>query len=478
MGLVNNTYIHKLAGVYHDIDKRGILVDSLKRDILDSELKDEITRLLHELSKRWNCHVYLGADNDDGSSDSINVNSSSGEYSLVKSLARLGYDVPKIRRANKQQGTVEYKDSANDEALQKLYAATSDLAIKHLLDIKELGTLRSRYTTARLFKNIWFSSYNVAGTETGRRSSKKHIFGYGNNAQNLPTHTSWAPRFLECMIARPGKLLFKVDQMSAEEWPVGALSFNHKGIQELIESCKPGGLSRHAKLASAIFNIPIEKISKKSIEYYLGKKSRHANNYGLQPPRFSQQCAAEGFSISVDNAKGILKKVNELEPLVDSVYHAYIKEQLLSCRVLRTPLGRERVFFGLRDNDHNYEVINKAYAYIPQSTVGDNTGLAVLYLENLGFREVLHENHDSISKEIPDTIDDCIRSYHEFTKSFDRIITFHNGIDINIPIEGSLGYDFANDIKIYEWSEAGVEDAYKKLREKYACPKELAFSVC
>jgi hypothetical protein len=268
--------------------------------------------------------------------------------------------------------------------------------------------------------------------------------------------------------------------MSAEEWPVCALGEDYNALKDLSEACKPGGISRHAKLACIIFNLDLQQFTsnpkyKKTIEYYLGKKSRHANNYGLQPPRFSNQCASEGFAISVDAAKMVLAKVNEIDWRVDKVFHEYIKAQLLSTRTLRTPLGRERVFFGLRSNDKNYEIFNKAYAYIPQSTVGDNTGLAILNLDSIGSQKLLgdsgadvnQESHDSVNNEINDNERSVLYTYRNYTRAFDRKIVFHNGVEIQIPIEGELGYDFENHVKIKEWSEDGVMAAYRELKEKY-----------
>lgn len=475
---VTNSYEHALACAYHRIDRRGVAVNIAKRDILHRDLQDSISLNLEKLSKNWGRHVYVGKENDNGTADSININSSSGAKSLVNRLTELGYKVPKVRKYDKKQDLVEYKKSAGDEALQRLYAETNDDNIKILLNTKELITLDNRYATAALWNNTWYCNYNVAGSDTGRRSSKKHIFGFGGNAQNFPEHTEWAPRFLECLVARPGKLLFKVDQMSAEEWPVCALGEDHNAIQDLTEACKPGGISRHARLACLIFNIDLEQFIsnpkyKKTIEYYLGKKSRHANNYGLQPNRFSQQCAAEGFAISVDAARVVLDKVNKIDWRVDQVFHEYIKQQLFSSRMLRTPLGRERVFFGLRNNDKNFEILNVAYAYIPQSTVGDNTGLAVLYLDEIGGAQlrnaegenVIQESHDSITNEIDDNLDKCISTFHNFSRAFKRKIRFHNGIEIEIPIEGGLGYDFENSVKIKEWSPDGVRHAYMELQE-------------
>ena len=105
--------------------------------------------------------------------------------------------------------------------------------------------------------------------------------------------------------------------------------------------------------------------------------------------------------------------------------------------------------------------------WIPQSTVGDNTGLAVLFLDNCN-DFVVQEGHDSIVQELLDSLQELLKVYEDTTKAFDRTIRFENGIEINIPIEGKIGYNFAETVDIKDWSKDGVEAAYKDLHEKYS----------
>jgi hypothetical protein len=160
--------------------------------------------------------------------------------------------------------------------------------------------------------------------------------------------------------------------------------------------------------------------------------------------------------------------VNNADPNIASVFHKYIEDQLFSKKFLRTPLGRERLFFGLRPNDKNWDIINEACAYIPQSVVGDNTGLAVTYLDNRfnGRDYIVHDGHDSLCQEVPDSFDTLRSVFNETRESFNRTITFDNGIEINIPIEAELGYDWNNTVKVREMSEDALREAYDALHRK------------
>jgi len=210
-------------------------------------------------------------------------------------------------------------------------------------------------------------------------------------------------------------------------------------------------VDRHRKLGCLIFDLPWDHYTetqwKESIERYLGKKTRHANNYGMRANTMSDSLAKEGYSLTPNQCQAILDKVNKVDPSVDQVFHKYIKDCLYNDRTLRTPFKRERIFFGLRAGEvgANNKIYNEAYSYIPQSTVGDNTGFAVYDLET-GDESTRHciiqEGHDSIVQEIDNNVESIWKFIQATKRAFDRRIRFHNGIEVQIPVEGEIGYDF------------------------------------
>ena len=470
--LITNSYEHKLAYFYHQIDKRGIYVNPiLRKQLLDDiiELEKQKTELLSHL---WNMHVYLGKENNQGKANALNLNA---PEKVLEALKKLGYNIPKVRKKDKETGDIEYVDSVAELALRRAFAEESDpirlQGLTILLDVREIVTLHKRYVNAKLYNNIYYANRNIAGTLTGRRSSRKNSFGLGGNDQNFPKHYALGQRFIQCLQPRPiegnpyASIFFIVDQMQAEDWPVSALAENHNALTQL-----KSGFDRHTDLASFIFGIPknsrTTKEWKDSIERYLGKKCRHAHNYGMHGQMMSDSLAKEGFSIAKARCDEMLAKVAEYDPQVASVFHTYVKNELYQKKLLRTPLGRERFFFGLKNNDTNYKILNEAYSYIPQSTVGDNTGLAVLYLcEHRGevSEYIINESHDSITQEVENNFESLKAVLRQTTRSFDRPITFHNGITINIPIEGEIGFNLKDTIKLKTFDEKGLEEAYEKL---------------
>lgn len=481
-------YETALACAYHKIDKRGILMDVRRLDVLREEVKSEIITLCSILTTNWGLYIYVGNLKPQTTvsygDNYCNLNANSGERSCLATLKRLGYKVPAVRKKNKDK-EFSMVESADELALQKMFAETGDVNLKHLMRIKELNKLLGTYINARLHNNVFYSSYGVSSTVTGRRGCSKSVFGFGGNAQTFPSHTldRFTHEYRKCLVARPGYVLFSVDQKSAEDWPVCALAGNITGLAELGASTWPEN-DRHTKLAAFVFGIAVSTHSKKdwkdpntqagTMRYVGGKKARHASNYGMRAQRMSEELAKMGFSFSVKACESILLKVDQYDPSTKSVFHKYIQDQLNTSRTLVTPLGRERQFFGLRPNSPNWEVLNEAYSYIPQSTVGDNTGMAILYLDavsNLPY--VIQEGHDSIIQEVPDNIETLEQVMLQTAKAFDRELVFHNGIKVKIPIEAELSYDFEDKISLRDYTIDDLRSAYKELKDKHKCSTEL-----
>lgn len=491
MDRVTSTYEHALQACYYHIGNRGICVDTSRITEAKAIVKAEITRQLAIASNQWSIKVFVGAANapEDTTdvvtgiispSNAININATQGKYALLTGLKTLGYEVVKITKKN-TEGEYEQNYSTGELALQKMLSKNQfnypggDPAIKAILKVRELGKLYSSYLNARLLQrsgqSYFLSNYNVAGTLTGRRSSRRHTFGFGNNAQNFPKHSDIAPMYRRCLVSRPGNILLMVDQISAEDWPVCALSENYKALEELRDTTDEYG--RHTRLASAIFNIPLSTKSigewKDSMERYLGKKTRHASNYDMRASRMTDELAKEGYSFSEAACQTLLDKMYKIDPNVRNVFHKYVQQTISTTHMLSTPFGRERQFLGARPNDNNSAVFKEAYAYIPQSIVGDNTGFAITALESRypsSERFVVQEGHDSIVQDIKDDTEVVYKYLLRTQSAFDRCIKFHNGIEINIPIEAEVGYDFQTTIKIKDFSRAGVKAAIEKLKDK------------
>lgn len=520
---ITSSGLHRRQALYHSLETRGILVDSTKLAAAAVYVNQEIENELKVAGAQWKKRLFVGAENSvyEKAKEAVKAGKiekekaqllvtlqKDNEFNIrspqkfLAFLTELGYKIPKVTKKD-AEGNWDSAESTSELALRQLIRENQfkypagDAALIAVLNVRELLTLKSRYLNARLFDRtegpVFLSSYNAgSGTLTGRRSSKKHIYGYGGNAQNIPSHSATAGLFRSCLVSRPGTIFLSVDQVSAEDWPVSALAGNHTAIDELKT-----GADRHSKLAAFIFNIALASKTteewKKSIERYLGKKTRHANNYGMQAPRMHDSLMQEGKYFSVEVCKNLLERANAADPSIKQVFHKYVETSLSNTRTLITPFGRERQFLGLRPGSKNGNLLNEAYSYIPQSIVGDNTGFAVEELQlspELGI-DIVQEGHDSIIQEvqiygepwIPLSIfnngrSNSLRDWSETDSAgisrlstaldrtvwaFDRPITFYNGITVNIPVEAELSWDFGRSVKIKTLDRAGIEEALRIL---------------
>ena len=265
---ITSSYIHNLQAIYHKIDNRGIRASRSRMREAKIFINQQMKKNLAIASTQWNCYVFVGKENeltdplDPNAKDQVNINATQGSKMLLTKLQNLGYKIPKITKKN-SEGDYESKYSTGELTLQKMLVANDfnwpggDPAIRAILEVRELGKIKSSYLGCRYYEDgdgelFYLTNYNVAGTLTGRRSSRKHSFGYGNNAQNFPKHGKLAEIFRKCLIARAGNIFLMVDQKSAEDWPVSALAQNYTALDQLKQ-----GINRHCIRGSKVFGIPL-----------------------------------------------------------------------------------------------------------------------------------------------------------------------------------------------------------------------------
>ena len=462
-------YEMPLARAFHRVDKRGIQVDvdalaGFRKDVI-GELGERCIEISKSLNSRpvvYSAEMGISLGKQLGIDPKGILNISS-----VPQLKEVLKNELKIKlKADRKTG----KESTGEESLNEAFAATGHPVLKNTLRVRELNKILGTYIDARLGASVFYSCYSVTGTITGRRASRKNFLGFGSNGQNQPKHSDLGERFQGVFIARPGFIFIACDQASAEEWIVQGIiadvSGDTKGIQELKDSIT-SGISRHARLAAQIFGLPLEKTNNKEcLEYYVGKKVRHAGNYGMQADKMAAVMASEGFPTNKSFCEAVLQKFHQVEPSIRLVFHKYIEHELCSKRLLRTPLGRERVFHGLRPYGDNGKIFREGYAYIPQSTIGDNNGLAVLHCESVPWcGGVLADGHDSMLVEVPDKFSFVLDGIKEMLRAYDRVIRFPNGFEVKIPIDFRIGYSMKGLKKCPDVSkETGLQNIYETLQ--------------
>ena len=273
-----------------------------------------------------------------------------------------------------------------------------------VLEYRELSKLVSTYLDALPKQvnprtNKIHTSFSQTGSVTGRLASSNP------NLQNIPTRTELGHRVRQGFIAEKGNILISVDYSQIELRVVAHMSQD----QAMLEAFRKG-MDIHAATAAAIYNVPIEEVTK--------DQRRHAKaiNFGL-----IYGMSAFGLSRSTDltlaEAENFVKTYFERFPSVKA-YLDSIRKQAASEGYVETLLGRRRYFPNLSHPANaqikareEREAINAPV----QGTAADIMKIAMINLEpaiqkaNLQAK-MLIQVHDELVLECPegekqDTID-------------------------------------------------------------------------
>jgi hypothetical protein len=452
-------YEMPLARAFYNINQRGVLVDqdrlSKLRDFIDGELIvscGKIASSLKGISVIPSLPLLPNGRKSKQPSSTLNLSSPDQIIAVLKDL---GLQPPKIRRASG-----DYTESSNEEALNEMFAESGNPVLKEILRVRELNKMLGTYVGATLWNNVLYGAFFVTGTVTDRRSCRENFLGLGTNLQNQPKHSDLGKRYRECLVSRPGKIFVECDQASAEDWVIQGLIADLTGNKFGLEDLAKGG--RHEKLACFIFGLPIDKI-RYDVERYMAKKVRYAGSYDMEAFRFSKVMAQEGFVVPQSHCDWLLTQFHAFEPAIRQVFQNYVKTELINNRTLTNPFGYTRQFMGLRDYADNKKIFKEGYAQLPQSTVGNNTGMSILWLEANYSGHVVMDGHDAVYLEIDDAIEDVVQAIRKLSESFDRIIRFPNGLEITIPIEFEIGYDLEHVSKCGDLTLAGLTRTYNSL---------------
>ena len=389
MGMLSRFYGFDMAKmrVMWRIQQRGMLVDDEKRIELLVREMGELTVLKEQLKG------YVGYD----------LNPLSPKQMMKFLYTDLKLPV-QIHRKTK-------KVTANEEAIERLFGRYPRPEFATALEIREktknIGTyLASKdketgeYTLPKTDSDGRMRSrYNIAGTATGRSSSKKTYDDTGIDAQNIPENLR------EMFIAGEGKILQVFDLWQAETWVVAVLSQCQSFLHKLRK-----GEKVHKMVASWVCNKPedqIDNINRPGGEYFLGKRTNHASAYGLGWSLF-MTIANSDFGIfnkdhpstpkpllTAADAKRILLTYENHAPEI-KMWHQEVISELQRTRMLITPFGRKRIFRGYRGKEDN-DTPRKAFAHVPQSTIAEYAHQAIIKLEYLlpEGSEIIQEGFDS-----------------------------------------------------------------------------------
>lgn len=318
---------------------------------------------------------------------------------VKKFLIARGYQVPKKYDSK----TKQWKASTDEKSLKKLrLKAPEDPALTHLLKLSKYGKAQSSYLnfTYDADRRMRYS-LNAHGTETGRWSGGTDPWDHGVNPQTVPGGNKGI-NIKSVFEASAGRVLLECDLKQAESRFVAYDSADLNLIRTLEDPTR----DIHWEVACEILRTLGKDVPTKKDKFWrqLGKKSGHGANYNMQWATFVDTCLAElDVVLPKKDAEVILGAYHTLFPGIRK-WHWRLREGVCQQRVLRTPLGRERLFYGRMDDS----TFREAYAYRPQSTIPDITNHLMLHL--MAQREqgaldfvLLLQCHDSLLLELPES---------------------------------------------------------------------------
>jgi DNA polymerase-1 len=322
--------------------------------------------------------------------------------------------------------------SVNREALEKISNYFYALPIvKVIFEIRKTSKLLSVLKAEVDSDGRIRTSYNIAGTETGRWSSSQSVWGSGTNLQNI------TPELRRMFVADPGWKLCHLDLEQAESRVVGFLLeilFEDRSYTEAHES---GDL--HTTNAILIWPDKVHNREEAEEPYYfqysyrdMAKRCGHATNYDVSAWTLSRH-----LHIPIAIADEFQKAYHRAYPGIKK-WHTYCAGQVQMHSLLQTPLGRVRQFFG-RPGDT--AVIREAIAYCPQSTVADLLNIILWIIwKFMPEVQLLGQTHDSIDFQFKEGTEEATI---EKLKSLIKLVIDTPQATLSIPIEIKTGWNWA-----------------------------------
>jgi len=318
---------------------------------------------------------------------------------------------------------------------------------------------------------------SISGTTTFRLASHKTIDKKGTNLQNLEKSLR------RIYIPDEGKIFVQVDQSGAEALIVAYLCRAGNFRDLFLHNIKPhvfvgqhlfkdiwqqkinaGKLDIKCDI-SQLCNTPIPKLKEspfwkevdtlikssdswpaKERYYYISKQVCHSSNYGIGPNMFSLNTLEKSkgkIVISKQQAQTYLTFYHSLFPEIKE-WHEAVRNQIEQTGYLYNLFGFPRYFH--KNGRYDDALLKEAFAFVPQSTVGTITNIAVTELQN--FIEVsqldwdiLAQTHDSYLVQCPiNEVDICVKF---MTEIINQELKGNDGTVFRMKSEAATGFNWS-----------------------------------
>jgi DNA polymerase I-like protein with 3'-5' exonuclease and polymerase domains len=284
------------------------------------------------------------------------------------------------------------------------------------------------------------TSYNIAGTSTGRFSSSYSEFGTGGNLQNIEESLR------SVFVADPGYKFAKFDAKSGESYCVGAIEWNLFDDGRYIDAVESGDI--HTAVARICWpnlgwtgDLKQDKDIAESPYYrhytyrFMCKKLGHGSNYLGQPATLAQQTKLPETVVRDFQPKYFRAFPSHIR------WHGWTDNKLRQSGCLTTLTGRKRWFFGRRNDPATFR---EAIAFDPQGSLADIVNRAMLRIwrwakaNSVPVYVVMHD-HDALTFMYPEEMEDEIIPL--LREMLVEEIPLTNGRTLAIPYDCKVGWN-------------------------------------
>lgn len=415
----SNTYSfsRSLQGPVLEMSLRGVRVDLARKAAVIEEYYDKLDGLEQNLERIVREGIgYAG------------FNWRSNDHLKTLFYDKLG--IPVIRK----QG----RPTVDRSALEKLEAyIVAKMIVRHLISMRELGKRIQVLKTDIDPDGRMRTSYNIAGTETGRFSSSFSEFGTGGNLQNIEESLR------SIFIADEGMKMAYLDAAQGESRVVGAIEWNIFGDGTYLDACEGGDL--HTTVARLCWpDLPWtnDLTSDKELAeqpYYrhysrrfMCKKIGHGSNYGGKPFTLASQAKVETNIIEDFQPKYFKAFPAHLR------WHQHVEHTLKADGMLISLTGRRRHFFGRRDSG---ETLREAIAYDPQGSLADIVNNGMLSVWHNRSIQLLMQQHDAVIVQYPEHLEDELIPVIQ--KQLIHLVELLHDRTLIIPYDCKTGWNFS-----------------------------------
>jgi DNA polymerase-1 len=399
-----------------EMDLRGMLVNQVEATLLDKEFEQNMKKVERNLYRILTEGV--------------------GQYyswSSPAQLKRLFYEAMSIPPV-KRKGKVTTDRAALESLMVYFYA---EPIIRHVLFLRDLKKLREVLQKEIDPDGRIRTSYNIAGTESGRFSSSVSFLDTGTNMQNL------TEKLRKIYIADPGKKLAYIDAQQAESYAVGAIIWQFFGDSKYLDVCGSGDLHTNvAKLIWPHLGWTGDRAKDREIadqHFYrdfsyrdMSKRGGHGTNYGGLPPTMARHLKVE-TRLMIDFQEAYFREFPGIRQ-----YHYWCAKELQVSGQITTLTGRRRFFMGRRDDD---ATVREAIAYSPQEIVSYvvNQGMLQVW-RHCKDVQILQQTHDALLIQYDeDKEDEVIPRVRETLKVS---VDIGRGRSLIIPNDCAVGWNW------------------------------------